>query len=74
MKILKGKARHTRDRHAPITRLLYGKKDAAEILGVSVRTVEALYYAGRLLAVRIRRRVLFHRDTLEEFARRGCAG
>jgi excisionase family DNA binding protein len=50
-------------------RLLFGKQETAQILGVSTRTVEGLLYRGVLPAIRIGRRVLFHKKTIEAFAR-----
>ena len=52
-------------------RLLFGKQETAQILGVSPRTVEGLLYKGTLPAIRIGRRVLFHKRAIELFARRG---
>lgn len=57
----------------PGFRLLFDKNRAAAILGVSTRTVESLFYKGKLPAVRIGRRVLFHIEAIEAFARRGAA-
>jgi excisionase family DNA binding protein len=50
--------------------LLVSKKDAAQALGVCVRTVENLLSAHALPARRIGRRVLIPRRALEQFARR----
>ncbi len=54
-------------------RLLFDKKGTARILSVSIRTVESLFYEGKLPAIRIGRRVLFHIRAIESFARRGAA-
>jgi excisionase family DNA binding protein len=53
----------------PITPLLVGKKDAARLLGLCLRTVENLIKNGKLPAKRIGRRVLINRECLERFAR-----
>lgn len=50
-------------------KLLFGKKDCARILGISVRTLENLIASRQLSVRRIGRRVLVHRRDLETFAR-----
>jgi excisionase family DNA binding protein len=50
-------------------RLLFSQKEAAHILGVSVRTVQNLIAARMLPVRRVGRRVLIHRKDLELFAR-----
>lgn len=49
--------------------LLLSKRDAAQALGVSLRTVDNLLTARELPARRIGRRVLIPRSALEKFAR-----
>lgn len=56
-----------------VFRLLFDKRRTAATLGVSTRTVESLLYKGKLPAIRIGRRVLFHVEAIEAFARRGAA-
>jgi len=51
-------------------RLLFSQKEAASILGVSLRTLQNLVFAKELPIRRIGRRVLVHRKDLETFARR----
>jgi excisionase family DNA binding protein len=51
-------------------RLLFSQKEAASILGVSLRTIQNLVVAKELPIRRIGRRVLVHRKDLETFARR----
>lgn len=51
-------------------RLLFSQKEAASILGVSLRTIQNLVVAKELPIRRIGRRVLLHRKDLEAFARR----
>ena len=51
-------------------RLLFSQKEAASILGVSLRTIQNLVFAKELPIRRIGRRVLVHCKDLETFARR----
>lgn len=51
-------------------RLLLSKRDAAAMLGLSVRTVENLISSRELPARHIGRRCLIERQVLERFARR----
>jgi len=51
-------------------KLLFSQKDAARVLGVSLRTLQNLILCKELPARRIGRRVLIHRKDLEAFARR----
>ena len=53
-----------------ITPILLSKKQVAEALNVSQRTVDTLIAAQDLAVIRIGRRVLIARETLEQFARR----
>ena len=48
---------------------LLTREEAADQLRVSVRTLDDLEASGRLRAVRIGRRVLYHPDTLDAFIR-----
>lgn len=50
--------------------LLVGKRDAAQALGVSVRTLEYLISMKRIIARRVGRRTLIPYRSLQEFARR----
>ena len=66
-----------KDLRAEITQLassastgaLLTREEAADQLRVSVRTLDDLEASGRLRAVRIGRRVLYHPDTLDAFIR-----
>jgi excisionase family DNA binding protein len=49
--------------------ILLGKREAARMLSLSVRTVDNLIAQKRLLVRRVGRRVLISRRALEEFAR-----
>ena len=49
-------------------RLLLDKREAAWVIGVSPRTIDALIANRELPVRRIGRRVLVHRNTLEKFA------
>jgi excisionase family DNA binding protein len=51
-------------------RLLLSKREAAAMLGLSVRTLENLLSLKELPARRIGRRCLIERQALERFARR----
>jgi|KBSMisStaDraftv2_1062788.scaffolds.fasta_scaffold18835_5 excisionase family DNA binding protein len=55
-------------------KLLFSQKDAARILGVSLRTLQNLIASKQLPVRRIGRRVLVHRKDLESFARRDHIG
>jgi|HubBroStandDraft_6_1064221.scaffolds.fasta_scaffold1264961_1 excisionase family DNA binding protein len=52
--------------------ILISKKTAAASLGIGVRMLEKLVRRGEITPVRIGDRVLFLRETLEEFARARC--
>ena len=56
------------DGRAGISPLLT-RDEAADHLRVSTRTLDTMEAAGELRAVRIRGRVLYHRDTLDAFIR-----
>ena len=51
-------------------KVLYTKREAAQLLSVSVRSVDYLIFSRQLPSRRIGRRVLIHRDAIEQFARR----
>lgn len=51
------------------TKILVGKKPAAELLDLSPRTIDYLVSGGELPVVRVGRRVLFRVADLEAFAR-----
>jgi len=51
-------------------RLLVSKRDAASLLSVSVRTIENLIAAKRLVARKLGRRTLIPRSAIEQLARR----
>ena len=50
-------------------KVLYTKREAAQMLSISVRSLDYLIVSGQLAARRIGRRVLIHRDAIEQFAR-----
>lgn len=49
-------------------KLLYTKREAAQLLSISVRSLDYLIFNGELAARRIGRRALIPRDALEQFA------
>lgn len=49
---------------------LLTRDEAAEVLGISVRKLDALEEAGEIQAIRIGRSVRYHPDVLERFIRR----
>ena len=51
-------------------KLLVSKRDAALLLSVSVRTIENLIAAKRLVARKLGRRTLIPRSAIEQLARR----
>jgi excisionase family DNA binding protein len=50
--------------------MLVGKREAARVLSVSVRTLEHLIAAKQITVRRVGRRVLVPRKELEKFSRR----
>lgn len=55
------------------SKILLDKKESAASLSISVRTLENLISLGELKTVRVGRRRLVKRTSLEEFARRDHA-
>lgn len=54
----------------PVTEpIALGQEQAAEALGLSTRTVRALVARGELPCIRVGRRVLFRRATLDQWLR-----
>jgi excisionase family DNA binding protein len=51
-------------------KVLYTKREAAQLLSISLRSIDYLIFSQQLPARRIGRRVLIHRDSIEQFARR----
>jgi len=51
-------------------KILYGRREAAAILSISLRTLDGLVAAKQLPVRRVGRRTLFPRQALEAFARR----
>lgn len=51
-------------------KVLYTKREVAQLLSISLRSVHSLILSRQLPARRIGRRVLIHRDAIEHFARR----
>lgn len=56
---------------AEVDTLLRTREQAAELLGLSVSSVDRLIASGDLPAQRVRRRVLVHRDDLNTYAAGG---
>ncbi len=54
-------------------KVLYTKREAAQLLSISLRSLHSLILSRQLPARRIGRRVLIHRDAIEQFARRDHA-
>ena len=53
---------------------LFRREDAAEVLGISVSTLDDMEDAGEIQAVRIRGRVLYAPETLQAYIRRRAGG
>ena len=56
-----------------IEKVLYTKREAAQLLSISLRSLDYLIVSQQLPARRIGRRVLLHRESIEKFARRDHA-
>ena len=56
------------------TARLLDRQEAAEVLGISVRKLDALEEAGEIQAIRIGRCVRYHPKVLERFVRRQSGG
>lgn len=54
-----------------LDKLLYPKKESAEILGVSVHTINRDVHLGRIAVKRYGRRVLIPRDEILRIAKEG---
>jgi excisionase family DNA binding protein len=54
-------------------KVLYTKREAAQLLSISLRSLDYLIFSQQLPARRIGRRVLVHRDSIERFAKRDHA-
>lgn len=54
------------------SKLLFSRKQTAETLSVSLRTVDYLIARGQLSVTRVGKRVLVSRKALEHFAARGA--
>lgn len=50
-------------------KILYTKREAAQLLSISVRSLDYLIFNRQIPTRRIGRRVLVHRDAIERFAR-----
>jgi excisionase family DNA binding protein len=59
----------TSEKALALKRLLYSKRDAAEMLSISVRSLDYLIVTRQLPARRIGRRVLIHHDAIHQFAK-----
>jgi excisionase family DNA binding protein len=54
----------------PFEKILYTKREAAQLLSISVRSLDYLIFNQQIPTRRVGRRVLVHRDAIERFARR----
>lgn len=52
----------------PAPKVLYSRQEAAEMLGLSLSSVQELMHRGLLKGIRKGRRLLLHRTDLERFA------
>lgn len=57
-----------------MTKLLFTRHEVAELLGLSVATVESLTKSGQLAIIRIGRSVRVSAAVLEEFCKTGTPG
>ena len=57
--------------HSAVVKLQLSRKEAAESIGVSLRTLDRLIAFKEISVRRIGRRVLIHRETIEHFAKSG---
>ena len=53
------------------TKLLFTRKETAEELGLSIKSIDGLIKSGALLAVRIGNRVRVSAEALSQFAKTG---
>lgn len=60
--------------HAPVERLLFSRREAAQMLGLCPSTVDNLLRAGKLPFVVMGSRRLIPADALREFAAGGHSG
>jgi excisionase family DNA binding protein len=51
------------------SKVLYTKREAAQLLSISIRSLDYLIFSQQLPTRRIGRRVLVHREAIEQFAR-----
>lgn len=56
-----------------IQKVLYTKREAAQLLSISVRSIDYLIFSRQIPTRRVGRRVLVHREAIEQFARRDHA-
>lgn len=54
----------------PQPKLLYTKREAAQLLSLSIRSIDYLITNREIASRRVGRRVLIHGDAIEQFARR----
>lgn len=54
---------------AAADKVLYTKREAAHLLSISLRSLDYLIVSHQLPTRRIGRRVLVHRESIEQFAR-----
>ena len=72
---LRGEVAALRRREAPDgLESLLPREEAAEALGISVRTLDDMEEVGEIQAVRIRGRVLYAPETLQAYIRRRAGG
>ena len=71
--MLHHEARNSQAESWPPFRLLYPKREACVLLGISLRKLDYLIAEGRIRARRVGRRTLLERRELERFASGGQA-
>ncbi len=55
-------------------KILYTRNEAAQLLSISLRTLDGLQQRKEIQTRRVGRRVLIHRNELEKFCRRDHSG
>jgi excisionase family DNA binding protein len=54
-------------------KLVLSVSEVAGLLGVSSDSIYAMVREGQIPHIRIRRRILFHQETIHEWLRQGCS-
>lgn len=55
----------------PSEKLMFGKRDAAALLSIGVRTLDRLIASGRIRHKRVGKKILISRTEIEKFAKGG---